>query len=182
MLEMKSSHKSVSGFTLIELLVTVAIIAAAMLVAVPSMSSFMRNAELTSTTNNLLASINTARSEAMKRGMNAMVKPVDSTSWAKGWVVFVDKARNGDAADSSNIIVMTQDALPTYFTVTGFNVKFDASGFAVATTSPTHVANGTFIVTRNDLSTAENTKESRKVIVDLTGRVRACKPATDSDC
>ena len=182
MLEMKLHRRSLSGFTLIELLVTVAVIAAAMMVAIPNMSNFMRNAELSSTANNLLASLNTARSEAMKRGMNAMVKPVDSTNWSKGWIVFVDKARNGDPSDSANITVMNQGQLPNYFTVTGFNVKFDASGFAVATTSPTHVANGTFIVERNDLTGADKTKETRKVIVDLTGRVRSCKPATDSDC
>ncbi|MDE2417465.1 MAG: GspH/FimT family pseudopilin [Burkholderiales bacterium] len=182
MLEMKFHRNSMSGFTLIELLITVAIIAAAMMVAAPNMSSFMRNAELSSTANNLLASLNTARSEAMKRGMNAMVKPVDSTNWSKGWVVFVDKARNGNPSDSLNITVMSQGPLPEYFTVSGFNVKFDASGFAVATTSPTHVPNGTFTVERNDLTGTDRTKETRKVIVDLTGRVRSCKPATDSDC
>ncbi len=170
------------GFSLIELLVTLAVIAAAMAVAVPSMTAFARNAELVSTTNNLLASLNTARSEAMKRGMNAMLKPIDSTDWSKGWVVFVDKARNGDPSDSANITVLKQDALATYFSVTGFNVKFDASGFAVATTSPTHTANGTFTIQRNDLSGGDQTKETRKVIVDLTGRVRSCKPAIDTNC
>ncbi len=170
------------GFTLIELLVTVAIIAAAMAIAVPSMSAFQRNAELATTTNTLLASINTARAEAMKRGMNAMVKPTDSSNWANGWVVFVDVARNGDPTDATNIPVATQDALSSYFSVSGFNVKFNASGFAVATTSPTHTANGTFELQRNDLSGTDQLKQTRKIIVDLTGRVRSCKPATDSNC
>ena len=174
---MISTRKLKRGFTLIELMVIVAIIAIAMMIAVPSMSSFQRNAELASTTNGLLASINTARSEAMKRGMNAMVRPIDTTDWTKGWVVFVDVARDGDRTNAANIKVATQDALPSYFTVTGFNVGFNASGFA--TGSP---PNGTFVIKRNDLTGSEQTKETRKVIVDLTGRVRSCKPATDANC
>ena len=174
---MMSTRRVKRGFTLIELLITVAIIAVAMLIAVPSMSSFQRNAELASTTNGLLASINTARSEAMKRGMNAMVRPVDTTDWAKGWVVFVDVARNGDVTDAANIKIATQDALPSYYTITGFNASFNASGFA--TGSP---ANGTFVIKRNDLTGSEQLKETRKIVVDLTGRVRSCKPATDPNC
>jgi type IV fimbrial biogenesis protein FimT len=165
------------GFTLIELLVTVALIAVAMAIAVPSMASFMRNAELVSTTNTLLASINSARSEAMKRGMDAMVRPTDSTNWAKGWVVFVDVARNGDATDASNITIATQGELPNYFAVTGFNVAFNASGFAKG--SP---PNGTFTITRTDLTSSELLQQTRKIIVDLTGRVRSCRPDTDTDC
>ena len=171
------------GFTLIELLVTISIIAIAMAIAVPSMTAFMRNAELTSVANGLLASINTARSEAMKRGMNAMVRPTDSTDWRKGWVVFVDVARDGDPETATNIKISTQPELPSYFDVTGFNVQFDASGYA-RPTPPATTANGSFVISRNDLSGAEQLDQTRKVIVDLIGRVRICKPksATDPDC
>lgn len=174
---MKNDRLVEHGFTLIELLVTVAIIAIAMAIAVPSMANFQRNAELASTTNNLLASINAARSEAMKRGMNAMVRPVDSSNWSKGWIVFVDVARNGDATDPTNITVARQEALPSYFAVTGYNVGFNASGFAAG--SP---PNGTFSISRNDLSGSAQMNETRRIKVSLTGRVRSCKPTTDSTC
>lgn len=176
--------KADDGFTLIELLVTLTIIAVAMAIAVPSMLAFQRNAELTSAANSLLASINAARSEAMKRGMNAMVKPIDNTNWGKGWVVFVDVARDGDPDNTDNIRISSQTALPSYFDISGFNVKFDASGFAKATTSPSHAPNGSFVLQRNDLSGSDQLNQTRKVIVSLTGRVRTCKPksTTDSDC
>jgi type IV fimbrial biogenesis protein FimT len=182
-LEMKTHHAQTSGFTLIELLVTISIIAIAMAIAVPSMTAFMRNAELTSVANSLLTSVNTARSEAMKRGMNAMIKPNDSTDWRKGWVVFVDVARDGDPTNTTNIKTSSQPELPSYFDVTGFNAQFDASGYARAT-PPATSANGTFVIQRNDLSGADQLDQTRKVIVDRVGRVRVCKPksATDPDC
>lgn len=179
MLELKARPLFGRGFTLIELMVTITIIAIAMAIAVPSMTTFMRNAELTRVTNSLLASINAARSEAMKRGMNAMVRPIDSTNWRKGWVVFVDVARDGDATNTTNIRVTSQPELPSYFDVTGFNARFDASGYAIG-------ANGVFVIKRNDLSGSEQLDQTRKVIVAVTGRVRTCKPATasttDADC
>jgi type IV fimbrial biogenesis protein FimT len=185
MLEMNKPGVGSRGFTLIELLATLTIIAIAMAIAVPSLSTFQRNAELTSTANNLQASINTARSEAMKRGMNAMVKPVDSTDWTKGWVVFVDVARDGDASNASNIQIAAQEPLPSYLTVSGgFAVKFDASGFAMGTTGPVHAPNGTFTIQRNDTSSAEQWTQTRRVVISLAGRVRTCKPktASDADC
>ncbi len=181
---MTRDHFRRGGFTLIELLVTVSIIAIALAISVPIMTSFIRNAELTNVANSLLASINTARSEAMKRGMNAMVKPIDSTDWRKGWAVFVDVARDGDLSNATNIRISSQSEIPSYFDVTGFNVKFDASGYAKGTTNPAHAANGSFIIRRNDLSATEQLDQTRKVVVSLTGRVRICKPksASDLDC
>lgn len=184
MLELKVKLLNSRGFTLIELLVTISIIAIAMAIAVPSMSAFMRNAELTRAANNLLASVNTARSEAMKRGMNAMLTPIDDTNWRKGWVVFVDVARDGDPTNATNIRVTSQSELPSYFDVSGFNVSFDASGYARSTGG--NPANGSFVIKRNDLSGSEQVDQTRKVVVSITGRVRTCKPktasATEPDC
>jgi type IV fimbrial biogenesis protein FimT len=166
------------GFTLIELLVTVAIIALALSLGVPSFTAFQRNAELTATANMLIASMNSGRSEAMKRGMNAMVVPTDSNDWAKGWKVFVDVDRSGDPAGSANILVATQGSLPSYITITPspnpVTFKFDASGYATS-------SNGSMEIKRNDVSISDQPNETRKVIVYATGRVRACKPASSSD-
>lgn len=114
-----------------------------------------------------------------------MVKPIDDSNWGKGWVVFVDVARNGDATDATNIRVTSQPGLPSYFDVSGFTVQFDASGYAKIT-PPNTVPNGSFVIKRNDLSGSAQLDQTRKVVVAVTGRVRTCKPATasttDADC
>jgi type IV fimbrial biogenesis protein FimT len=181
---MNRFKRSTTGFTLLELMVTIAIVAVAMAIGVPSFIAFQRNAELTRTANSLQASMNTARTEAMKRGMNAMVKPIDSSNWAKGWVVFVDVKRNGVATDTDNIVVYTQSPLTGAFTVTlsdaDFIPSFDASGFArVAGGSPT--PNGTFTIQQTGLTGAEQWKQTRKVMVSLAGRVRTCTPISNTD-
>ena len=94
---MRRSHKRAFGFTLIELMVTIAIAAILLTVAVPSFTTYLRNAELTSASNNLIATINTARGEAMKRNRRTMVVPTSNgTDWTTGWVVFVDLNGNKD--------------------------------------------------------------------------------------
>ena len=65
---MRSRVQVALGFTLIELMVTLAILAILMAVATPNFTTYQRNSELTSITNSLVAAINSARGEAMKRG------------------------------------------------------------------------------------------------------------------
>ena len=189
-----SSIKSSAGFTLIELLVTLTVAAVLLVVAVPNIAIFKRNAELTSATNTLMAAINAARSEAMKRGMNTFVIPTNNGStWSSGWVVFVDKGRTQVYDATADGTVLVQSALPTYFTVSGNNsalgatpyIMFDASGYS-------RLKNGgfgalTLTLARNDLSSsssADQAAQMRRIIIAKTGRTRTCTPATltDSTC
>jgi len=179
------------GFTLIELMVTLAIAAMLLVVAVPSMVTFKRNAELTSATNTLLSAINAARGEAMKRGMNAMVVPTDNgTDWNKGWVVFVDNSTTYSQAYESadDITVLTQGAMPSYLTVTGNGtagytpsfIKFDASGYSKDKMNA-FPGNLTLNLVRNDASGSDVSKQTRRIIISATGRARTCMPASAND-
>ena len=138
---MKVPTRRQRGFTLIELMVTLAIGSILMLVAVPSLTTYRRNAELTSATNTLLAAINAARSEAMKRGTSAMVVPTNNgTDWNTGWVVFSLGATNTTRAynPATDKTVHVQSALPTFINVVGNGsaaesppyMMFDASGYS----------------------------------------------------
>lgn len=176
------------GFTLIELMITIAIAAALLKVAAPSFTSFMRNSTLTSATNTLLTAINTARSEAIKTGMNAYVIP-NGSAWSAGWLVFVDLDNDGNFTASSDRTVLEQAAPASFITITANGnaaatppyVKFNSSGYASnkGVVGSPGTGNLTFSLARNDVS---SNAEIRRVVVGRSGRARACTPSTDSSC
>lgn len=167
---------------------TLAIAAILLVVAVPNLSAYRRNAELTSAANTFVASLNTARSEAMKRGRNAMVVPTNNgTSWNDGWIVFVDINRTQTYTESADSVVATQTALPTGINMTGVNsatgvapyIMFDASGYSRLKTGGFGAL--TLTLARTEGTTAEQLDQTRRIVISSTGRVRICKPVSASD-
>jgi len=180
----------VQGFTLIELMVTLAVAAVMLTLAAPSFVAFMRNSELVSQANALVAALNTARTEAMKRGLGAMVVPRDGQSWTSGWRVFVDTNSDSSYTDGTDTVIMEQPALPSYFKVSANGtagggspyVLYNSSGYPV--TKNAGFGAVTISIARTDLSGQSLLDQTRRVKLASTGRVRTCKPAsaTDTQC
>ena len=180
-----------TGFTLIELMVTLALAAVLLTIAVPSFVAYQRNSELTSVANNFIAALNAARTEAMKRNLNAMVIPSNKdTDWSKGWIVFVDVDRNNTFDSGTDIVIFQQDAPLPYISVSGVGtaadsplsyVMYDASGFSKTNTGGFGAS--TVQISRNDAS-ATDFAQIRRVKISSVGRVRVCTPksATDTAC
>ncbi|QDL39690.1 GspH/FimT family pseudopilin [Rhodoferax sediminis] len=171
------------GFTLIELMVTVTLVAIALALGVPSFTTFQRNAELTSATNSLIAALNAARGEAMKRGRYAMVVPTDGANWNSGWVVFVDVDRTGSYT-ANDLTILTQEPPPSYLTVTptpasSLYIMYDASGYSKTTTGS--FGAWTFEIARNDVAGTGSLAQTRRIKIASTGRVRVCTPKTPTD-
>lgn len=98
----RTPHHRQSGFTLVELLVALAVLAITLAIAVPGYQSIVASSRLSAYSGDLLASLQLARSEAIKRNSRVTVcRSADSEScggaggWGAGWLVFVDAANPG---------------------------------------------------------------------------------------
>ncbi|MGQ7845569.1 GspH/FimT family pseudopilin [Granulosicoccus sp. 3-233] len=115
---------SAAGFTLLELIITLAISAVLIGLAVPSMKSFMGSSEISATSNDFVHSLQTARSEAIKRagpvGLCPSDNPLadepgcDATSYANGWIVFFDADGNGQRSAGEELVVRSESRSATF--------------------------------------------------------------------
>ena len=93
-----SRAKRIAGFSLIELMVTVAVLAILVAIATPSFTAIINNNRLTSNANELVASLQLARSDAVARNTTVrLCRSVDSATcvaatsatWA-GWITVIE--------------------------------------------------------------------------------------------
>jgi type IV fimbrial biogenesis protein FimT len=111
-----------NGFTLIEILVSIAILGVLIAVALPSFSNTIKRYRISAIRDELTASLQMARSEAIKRRTqiiiarntsNCIFDVPDSQDWHCGWRLVVDSNNNGTANANEEVIQNT--ILPTGF-------------------------------------------------------------------
>jgi type IV fimbrial biogenesis protein FimT len=95
--------KKNTGYSLIELMTMLAVVAIVMSFGVPMLKTYFQGNRMVTNTNDLIASISLARSEAIRRGIRTSIckssnadsaAPVCDTTanWQDGWIVFVEDA------------------------------------------------------------------------------------------
>lgn len=89
--------KKHSGFTLVELMVTISILAILLGIGVPSFRATIEGNRITTVANDMVAALQFARSEAVKRGANVTLCSSSdqrscSGAWANGWVARISGA------------------------------------------------------------------------------------------
>lgn len=132
------------GFTLLELMVTVGIAAILLSVGVPSFRSVIMDNRLVRDSNQFVASINLARSSAVRFQRNATICTsanfdaavptcTASTDWSNGWIVWVDKDRDG-ATDANEMLAAHApiDDTTTFSSTTAALFTYDARGFGAS--------------------------------------------------
>ena len=98
------------GFSLIELMVTVAIVAILVAIGLPSFQSSMRSNRVATGTNELMASLSLARTEAIRSpGGAAICSTQNGTAcggdWNEGWMVWVDMDGDGQPTGADDRVL-----------------------------------------------------------------------------
>lgn len=177
------------GFTLVELMVVLAVLSILLVLAAPGFTSLVRNAQMASASHSFVASLNAARSEAMKRNLPALVMPLEPgrRDWSRGFVAFVDMDRDGRYDAATDLTVLAQALDAPYLTIAGTGsvkanpayVRYDGSGFAKKANDSFN--NLSISISRNDVTGTEAFAQSRRIFITRNGRLRICTPASASD-
>ena len=156
--------KLTRGFTIIELMVTIAVLAVALAIAVPSYTNMLINNRMASKTNEFVASLHYARSEAVKRGANVRtcastdgVTCATTGDWDQGWIVLVE-------ATSTVLTVYPPLSHGDTLVKSGLQtraIRFDGNGMSAG-------FNGTVTLCDRD----GDPKKARAVIISNAGRIQ----------
>ncbi|MGN6519288.1 MAG: GspH/FimT family pseudopilin [Dokdonella sp.] len=95
----KGSRRPAAGFTLLELVIAVAIVAILIGLALPDFREFSMRMTVTDNTNALVGALNSARSEAVKRGRQVALI-ANGGNWNNGWQIVAGKATATGSVDA----------------------------------------------------------------------------------
>lgn len=197
---------AMTGITLIELMVTVAVAVILLGVAVPSFQGVIRTNRIAAQTNELVAALNLARSEAITRGTTMTLcrsddpdKPIRNdtnprtgpscstaagTGWQNGWLLFVDE-------DGDGTLDATEVRLKVGQPRTGTGIQVDGGGDATDTRDgnfdlrvsylPSGVSRGSLVDAAGVLSVCSPPDKRRRLVISNTGRIRIERPG-DAPC
>ena len=128
-----------SGFTLIELIVAIAVLAVMIALAVPSFTSLINGNRLTANSNELVASLQLAKMESLRRNLRvAVCESADGASCTDGdewsqWITIADADRNG-AYDQVLRVSVAEQAVEVRaaeaISDNGNRIEFRADGMA----------------------------------------------------
>lgn len=171
------SPASLRGVSMIELMVVVLVLGILSAIAVPGFKSTIQSSQRTVYANQLFEDLAFARSEAIKRGVRVTVCPSTdssncstSTSWATGWITFVDLPTYGTRDTNTETLLRVHEALASGWTATKNNNYFVTYG---PLGTPSGVGNFTLAVCPTSAAcTTETASSQTNLVMSSSGRVR----------
>lgn len=162
-----------SGVTLTELMIALAVTAVLAGMAAPTFGAVIRNSRVTASTNELLATLHLARSEAVKRGRRVTVctSPDQSScatgvQWHNGWLVFED--RNGNALrEADEPLIYAAPPRAGGMRITGGGPMANYASYVP--TGSTRLINGGL---QFDTLTVCLDGSGRRIVINVAGRAR----------
>ena len=145
-----SPRRAVRGFTAVELMIVVVIVAILTAMAGPWMGQMVRTQRLRTASFDVLASLQHARSEAIKRNLSVTMAPVGA-DWSTGWTI----------TDPNGHVLKRQNAIDTTSITGPATVVFNGTGRLNAAVAAFSLV--------SDVGAGQGVKH-RCVTVDLSGR------------
>ena len=187
-------HPAARGFTLIELMITLAVLGMLLMMALPSMGTWLQNTQIRTSAEAMQAGLQLARAEALKRNTTVRFQLVSSltsscalSTSGRNWVVSLADPSglcNLDASDTvaPQIIQKRSSAEGSPNAVVtatgGSSVVFNGLGRAAAGSlteiNVTNPSNGACKTTAGN-----EPMRCLRIAVNAGGTVRMCDPAVD---
>lgn len=162
---------------MIELMITLSIAAVLVSLALPSFQGLLGESKISATTNNFVYSLQSARSEAIKRAApvalchssNSMAAEpsCSGNSFADGWIVFADSNGDGQRSAAEDLLYQAE-ARPTGFKFTP-DTAFAERVYFGGTGSSTNTA-GIPLSGRIRISFNPDS-DSRDIVISANGRI-----------
>lgn len=174
---------------MIELMMTLLVVTVILTLAIPSFREFRLNNRMTGAANDLLGSLQLARSEAIKQQRPVVVcasanpeaaPPVCDTQFS-GWVVWVDED-NDAAIDAAETVIHRHAPFEADLTFTsdgnGF-VSYQGSGFAQSPVGGNPATTHMLLCDERGDAPIGDSYRKRAVFLSATGRPSVLKTITD---
>ncbi|MBJ7308823.1 GspH/FimT family protein [Rugamonas sp. CCM 8940] len=166
-----------SGATLVELLFALALLAILAGAAAPAYQELIAHQQLRAAVNDLCGAIDLTRSQAIARGGRVLLAPLEpgGADWRMGWVVFVD--RNGDRRpNSGDETIFQQGPVADGIRIDSAFSSGAAPLYLAYNGAGRSCAAGNSLAARWGTLSLVQGKQTRKVIINMLGRLRVCDP------
>lgn len=165
------------GVTLLELMVTLTVALILLSIAVPAMNMLIMNNRMSTQVNDLLTTIQGARSFAITHQQRTVLCPssdhsacANSSAWQGGWIVFADRNANQQRDDDESLSRVNNTPAKT-LTINSSSgrtrIVFQADGTAGGSN------------TTITLCDARGSDQARAIIIAMNGRPRVSRTKSD---